>query len=104
MTRTLNGNLTGKAAHRSIDDIMDNEPSLLTDEDRARIKEGIENNYHSYNATRWAGEVKVDVDKFLLAMDFIRLQESQEWKSKSIAQEADAKDWQDQVTDLRAGG
>ena len=103
MARTLNGKLTGKAAH-GIDEIMVDEPSTLTAEDRARIKAGIENNYHSYNATRWAGEVNVDVDKFLLAMDFIRLQESQEWKNEAIAQEADAKDWQDQVTDLRAGG
>ena len=74
MARTLNGNLTGKAAH-GIDEIMVDEPSTLTAEDRARIKEGIENNYHSYNATSWASEVKVDVDKFLLAMDFIKLQE-----------------------------
>ena len=91
MARTLNGNLTGKAAH-GVDEIMVDEPSTLTAEDRARIKEGIENNYHSYNATRWAGKVKVDVDKFLLAMDFIRLQESQEWKSEAIAQEADYND------------
>ena len=91
MARTLNGNLTGKAAH-GVDEIMVDEPSTLTAEDRARIKEGIENNYHSYNATRWASEVKVDVDKFLLAMDFIRLQESQEWKSEAIAQEADYND------------
>ena len=102
MARTLKGNLTGKAA-RGVDEIMVDEPSTLTSEDRARIKEGIENNDHSYNATRWAGKVKVDVDKFLLAMDFIRLQESQEWKSEAIAQEADAKDWQDQVTELRGG-
>jgi len=103
MARTLNGKLTGKAAH-GIDEIMVDEPSTLTAEDRARIKADIENNYHSYNATRWAGEVKVDVDKFLLAMDFIKLQESQEWKSEAIAQEADAKDWQDQTTQLRNGG
>lgn len=74
MARTLNGKLTGKAAH-GIDEIMVDETSTLTAEDRARIKADIENNYHNYNATRWASEVKVDVDKFLLAMDFIRLQE-----------------------------
>ncbi len=74
MARTLSGKLTGKAAH-GIDEIMVDEPSTLTAEDRARIKADIENNYHSYNATRWASEVKVDVDKFLLAMDFIKLQE-----------------------------
>lgn len=76
MARTLNGKLTGKAA-RGIDEIMVDEPSTLTAEDHTRIKAEIENNYHSYNATRWASEVKVDVDKFLLAMDFIRLQEKQ---------------------------
>ena len=30
--------------------------------------------------------------------------EAQRWQDEAIAQEADAKDWQDQVTDLRAGG
>ena len=83
MARTLNGKLTGKAAH-GIDEIMVDEPSTLTAEDRARIKAGIENNYHSYNATRWASEVKVDVDKFLLAMDFIRLQEKQTSKTINL--------------------
>ena len=28
----------------------------------------------------------------------------QDWQFNAIAEEADAKDWQDQVTDLRAGG
>ncbi len=28
----------------------------------------------------------------------------QDWQLNAIAEEADAKDWQDQVTDLRAGG
>ncbi len=83
MARTLNGKLTGKAAH-GIDEIMVDEPSTLTAEDRARIKAGIENNYHSYNATRWASEVKVDVDKFLLAMDFIRLQEKPTSKTLNL--------------------
>ena len=103
MARTLKGNLTGKAAH-GVDEIMDNEPSLLTAEDRARIKNNVGLGYHRNMAQLWASRVNVDVDKFLLAMDFIRLQESQEWKSEAIAQEADAKDWQDQVTVLRAGG
>ena len=83
MARTLNGKLTGKAAHGK-DEIMVDEPSTLTAEDRARIKADIENNYHSYNATRWASEVKVDVDKFLLAMDFIRLQEKQTSKTINL--------------------
>ena len=104
MARTLNGNLTGKAAHRSIDDFMSNEPSLLTDEDRARIKHNVELGYHKNMAHFWAQQVNVDVDKFLLAMDFIRLQETHDWKSEANALEADAKDWKDQVTDLRAGG
>ena len=91
MARTLKGNLTGKAAH-GIDEIMVDEPSTLTAEDRARIKAGIENNYHSYNATRWASEVRVDVDKFLLAMDFIRLQEDAEWKAYMKECEADYND------------
>ena len=30
--------------------------------------------------------------------------DAQRWQDEAIAQEADAKDWQDQVTDLRAGG
>lgn len=105
MARTLNGNLTGKAAHRSIDDIMNNEPSLLTNEDRARIKDDVSIGFHKYQAHLWAKEVQpVDVDKFLLAMDFIRLQEKPTWQLNAIAEEADAKDWQDQTTELRNGG
>ena len=76
MARTLNGNLTGRASHRSIDD-MNNEPSLLTNEDSARIKHDVEFGYHKNIAQFWAKEVQpVDVDKFLLAMEFIRLQEN----------------------------
>ncbi len=84
MARTLNGNLTGKAAHRSIDDIMDNEPSLLTDEDRVRIKNDVELGYHKNMAQLWASRVNVDVDKFLLAMDFIRLQEKSTSKTINL--------------------
>ena len=76
MARTLNGNLTGAAAHRSSDDVMNNEPSLLTEEDHARIKHDVEFGYHKNMAHFWAKEVQpVNVDKFLLAMQFIRLQE-----------------------------
>ena len=75
MARTLNGKLTGKAAH-GIDEIMVDEPSTLTAEDRARIKDDVSVGYHKYQAHLWAKEVQpVDVDKFLLAMQFIRLQE-----------------------------
>ena len=75
MARTLKGNLTGKAAH-GIDEIMVDEPSTLTAEDRARIKDDVSVGYHKYQAHLWAKEVQpVDVDKFLLAMQFIRLQE-----------------------------
>ena len=75
MARTLNGNLTGKAA-RGTDEIMVDEPSTLTAEDRARIKDDVSVGYHKYQAHLWAKEVQpVDVDKFLLAMDFIKLQE-----------------------------
>ncbi len=75
MARTLNGKLTGKAAH-GVDEIMVDEPSTLTAEDRARIKDDVSVGYHKYQAYLWAKEVQsVDVDKFLLAMDFIKLQE-----------------------------
>ena len=75
MARTLNGNLTGKAAH-GIDEIMVDEPSTLTAEDRAKIKDDVAVGYHKYQAHLWAKEVRpIDVDKFLLAMDFIKLQE-----------------------------
>ena len=76
MARTLNGNLTGKAAH-GIDEIMVDEPSTLTAEDRAKIKDDVAVGYHKYQAHLWAKEVQpVNVDKFLLAMQFIRLQEN----------------------------
>ncbi len=34
----------------------------------------------------------------------VDVQDAVNWQDEAIAQEADAKDWQDQVTDLRAGG
>ena len=75
MARTLNGKLTGKAAH-GVDEIMVDEPSTLTAEDRARIKDDVSVGFHKYQAYLWAKEVRpVNVNKFLLAMDFIRLQE-----------------------------
>ena len=75
MSRTLKGNLTGKAAHGH-DDIYSSVtlPQSRIDEIGAGIAECLQRDLAQY----WASQVSpVDVEKFNLAMLFICLQENQ---------------------------
>ena len=111
MARTLNGNLTGRAA-RGIDelDAPQSAHAARLDNARARVKGLFEDDkYFVMWLMRIPDGTMLEVMENIIAQitrydEDVDVQQAHDWQDEAVALEADAKDWQDQVTELRGGG
>jgi hypothetical protein len=102
MSRTLNGNLTGRAAH-GIDelDVPKTDYAVRLDNARARVKELFEDDkYFVMWLMRIPDGTMLEVMENIVAQitrydEGADAQQAHDWKDEAIAQEADSKDLQE---------
>jgi hypothetical protein len=102
MSRTLNGNLTGRAAH-GIDelDVPATDYAVRLDNARARVKELFEDDkYFVMWLMRIPDGTMLEVMENIVAQitrydEGADAQQAHDWKDEAIAQEADSKDLQE---------